>query len=114
MTITDTLPAALNAVSWTSSGSVITARVGSTYAWDVEDLPAGTGGVITVTGTINEAYQGTLPNTAEIATTSRETETTNNTSRFAVQVAPITTDVKVTDLTIEGSSPPRGCGQAIR
>ncbi len=58
VTITDTLPTALNAVSWTSSGSVITARVGSTYAWDVEDLPAGTGGVITVTGTISEVYQG--------------------------------------------------------
>ncbi len=82
--ISDTLPAALTSLAWSAHGVPITLQVGSTYVWDVGSLPAGTGGVITVTGRISPSLQRTLVNTVEITTTSREIETGNNRSQSTV------------------------------
>ncbi len=79
--ISDTLPAVLTSPTWTSSGTPITQQVGSAYVWDVGSLPAGAGGVITVTGVTPLGYQGTVTNRVEISTTTRELATGDNVSR---------------------------------
>ena len=102
--ISDTLPAVLSSLAWTSSGTPITQQVGSAYVWDAGSLPAGAGGVITVTGVTPLGYQGTLINRVEISTTTREVETGDNAGQVTVQVAPNPTDVEVSDLTVVGAS----------
>jgi uncharacterized repeat protein (TIGR01451 family) len=66
--ITDTLSADLVNASFTSSGATATARAGSRYVWDVQDLAPGETGFITITAQVSGgAAEGTLiNNTAEI------------------------------------------------
>jgi len=116
VTISDTLPAEILSPNWVSSGAVVGQQVGSAYIWDIADLPAGTGGVITITGRIDETYDGTLTNTAVITTTSKEGDGVNNTSEMIVEVAPSTTNVRIADLAIQtgpGRTPPFLPGDAI-
>jgi len=78
--ITDLLPSALLAPSWTASGPPITATAGVTYAWQVSDLAPGAGGVITITATVdpNLSWPSTISNSVQIATESTETRTWND------------------------------------
>jgi len=62
----------------TASGMTVTLRADTAFVWDVADLPAGTGGIITIAGTISETTEGLLTNTTIIETTSKESETSNN------------------------------------
>jgi uncharacterized repeat protein (TIGR01451 family) len=80
--ITDSVPTALTNLSYTSSGAAITPTGSVPYAWEVEDLGPGTGGVITITGTINPGTSpGTLLiNTATIAGTTTDSNPDNNSS----------------------------------
>ena len=52
--LTDSLPLGeVTGLGYTvSSGLSVTLRAGTTYIWDVEDLPVGEGGTITITGVI--------------------------------------------------------------
>ena len=95
MTISDTLPAAIVSPSWSASGAVITQQLGSTYVWDVQDLPAGTGGVITISGRINGSYTGTLTNSVEIATTSVVSDEATTADEMVITVDPGITDVRI-------------------
>lgn len=76
--ISDTLPAALNDPVVISTGATVTLRTGSALVWDVGDLPAGQGGVITVAATIDPAFSGALVNIVRITTSARESDLTNN------------------------------------
>lgn len=78
--ITDTLPMTLISPTVVSSGAAITHRTGTRFAWDVAGLAAGEGGVITITAVASSTFEGVLTNTATIATTAVETDSTNNTS----------------------------------
>ncbi len=51
--ITDVVPAHLTDLDFTSSGALIMPTGSFSYTWAVQDLAAGGGGVITVTGTLN-------------------------------------------------------------
>lgn len=84
--ITDTLPAALENPTVTSSGATITPRPGTRFVWDVADLPPGGGGVITITATIGQNHGGSLQNTAHISTTGIDSNVANNQSQVATQV----------------------------
>ncbi|MBN1260210.1 MAG: DUF11 domain-containing protein [Anaerolineae bacterium] len=86
--LTDTLPAQLTGVSVTSSGVLATARPGTAYVWDIEDLDPGVGGVITITGTVDVAFTGVLQNAAAISTATQEANTVNNVDQVSTQVDP--------------------------
>jgi len=94
--ITDVLPAGLENPAAISSGMTITQRAGTSYAWDVADLPMGTGGVITITATISPTFQGVLDNRAEIASDVFERDENNNTAvvQTPVGVGPVLTITK--------------------
>ena len=77
--ITDLLPSALLAPSWTASGPPITATEGITYAWEVGDLAPGASGVITIVATVDPNLSWlTITNEAQIATTSTQTRDWND------------------------------------
>ena len=106
--ISDSLPLGLAAPAITSTGAAITARVGSALVWDVADLVAGAGGVITVTATVAPPFTRTLVNRATIETSAVETDTTNNTT------PPVVTPVRAPDLAITKRGPLQGKpGQVI-
>jgi uncharacterized repeat protein (TIGR01451 family) len=77
--ITDILPTEILTPSVLSAGAVITARVGTSFAWDVANLAPGTGGIITITGivSVTSADQAFL-NAATIATISSEKDLLDN------------------------------------
>ncbi len=87
--ITDTLPEVLQDPTVASTGAVITPRVGSRLAWDVADLAAGEGGVITITAVVSPtAATVTIANTATITATAVETDTANNSSTSRIIANP--------------------------
>jgi uncharacterized repeat protein (TIGR01451 family) len=95
--ITDTLPAVLTHPGFVSSGATITRTDGITYAWQVQDLAPGQGGVITITGVLSAGLPaGTFGNTATITTTTMEDSyTIDNSSTAEVtidNVAPVLAD----------------------
>lgn len=70
--ITDTIPVGIEIDQVVSSQPELTRRDGTTFVWDLAVLPAGTGGTITLTGTLGlDATDGaTITNAVEIATRS--------------------------------------------
>jgi uncharacterized repeat protein (TIGR01451 family) len=86
--ITDTIPVSVAVSSIVSSGVAITdTGVGPEYAWKVADLPAGAGGVITITGVLSATLpRGVFTNTAIITTTSPEADPANNRSSAPLDV----------------------------
>lgn len=92
--LTDTIPVSVTNTSVISTSDVaITARAGTRYIWDVDDLAPGAGGVITVTGVLSEPLAAcTFANTATITTTAADGDPANNegTAGLTVQnVAPV-------------------------
>jgi uncharacterized repeat protein (TIGR01451 family) len=70
-----------------SSGVTITAVGTISYVWSVSDLAFGQSGTITVTAAISDLLAaGTFTNTAQIASTSRDLDETDNSSDSAVTV----------------------------
>ena len=89
MVITDVVPVSVTNTSVISSGVAITQVGGTRYAWNVQDLAVGEGGVITITGQLSTTLaSGTFTNTVEITTTAVDTDTTNNTAQVGVTVPP--------------------------
>jgi uncharacterized repeat protein (TIGR01451 family) len=87
--ISDTLPEALRDPSVTWAGAVITSRVGSRFVWDVADLAAGQGGIITITAVVSPTLaDAPIDNTATITATVVETNTANNSSSVRIIAAP--------------------------
>lgn len=84
--ITDVLPVGLENPVVVSSGMTITQRTGTSYVWDVADLPMGTGGVITITATVSPTFRGVLDNHAEIASDVLDRHKDNNTSAVQTTV----------------------------
>ncbi len=97
--ISNALPEPLLDPLVTSSGATITLRPSSRLTWDVADLPAGAGGLITITATVSPDFVGVLTSTAAIASTAVETDTTNNASAVLV------TQVIAPDLAIDKEGP---------
>jgi hypothetical protein len=92
-TITYTLSFTNNGLSVTnptvagSSGVTITAVGTISYVWSVSDLAFGQSGMITITAAISDLLAaGTFTNTAQIASTSRDLDETDNSSDSAVTV----------------------------
>ena len=85
--ITDTIPASVTNTSVVSSGVAITQRVGTRYAWDVQDLTPNDSGVITITGVLSDSLAaGTFTNTAVITTTSSESTPGDNENSAGITV----------------------------
>ncbi len=81
--ITDSIPISVtySSLSFTYTGATITSTGSISYVWDVEDLSPDEWGIITITGILsNDLSVETFTNTAEIATTSVDNDTTNNSS----------------------------------
>lgn len=80
--IADQLPAFIATTSVASSGVVLTPTGSASYAWQVQDLTSGQGGVITLTGIVSPGLQGLtgFSNTATITGTTTELNTANNSS----------------------------------
>lgn len=86
MVITDIVPISLTGTSVVSSGVVIT-ETASLYVWSVQNLAAGEGGIITVTGVVSDPIAaGTFTNTALIAFSGVESAPANNESSASVTV----------------------------
>ncbi len=65
--LTDTIPSGMIDPDYTNSGATITPIPGETFAWDVQDLAQGEGGVITITGIVGlDLFGGSVDNIAEI------------------------------------------------
>ena len=85
--ITDVVPVSVTVTSVISSGVAITQVGGTRYVWDVADLAAGQGGVITITGQLSTTLAtGTFTNTAVITTTVIDENPGNNSSDAGVTV----------------------------
>ncbi len=83
--ISDVLPSILTDLSVTCSGADITPTAGVTYAWEVQDLAMNQGGIITISGQLGASpVEDMVTNTATIAGTGVETDTTNNSSNTVV------------------------------
>ena len=82
--ITDTIlaPSALINTAFTNTGTIFVNQGGTPYQWSVGNLPAGQGGIVTITGIINPNLSGesVITNTAIIAATDVATSTGSNAS----------------------------------
>jgi uncharacterized repeat protein (TIGR01451 family) len=86
--ITDTLLTELISPTVLSTGAIITPHIGSRFVWDVENLAAGEGGIITITAAISPTFlSDTFSNTVTIATTSVESNLDNNTATATITMA---------------------------
>ena len=97
--ITDLLPAEIVTPVLTASGATVTPRPGQAFVWDVADLLPGSGGVITITGTVSPTFTGVLSNQADIFTPDLEANTGNN------HAGPILTGVNLAEVFIEKQAP---------
>jgi uncharacterized repeat protein (TIGR01451 family) len=90
VTVSDLLPATLLSPSVVSSGVLITPTGTAFLEWIVNSLRPGAGGYITITATLDSVgthwRSAWLTNTASITTTSRQSDTANDSS---VTVMPI-------------------------
>jgi len=102
--ISDTLPAPVMNPTVTWSGAAITQRPGSRYVWDVADLPAGAGGLITITAAISNTFTGIINNVAVISTTGVESKAGNNRSETSTSVQP-PTGAETADLRLAKEGP---------
>ena len=93
VTISDSVPSQILGVSaeWRGdSGVTITHTSGTTYAWDVGNLEAGQGGLITITGYLSSSGQTIsdhFTNTAIINTTHNDEITSNNSASVGVEIS---------------------------
>ncbi len=85
----DTLPDALTAITVTASSSAITCTTtGQTITCAAAALPVGTVGTITVSGTLDPSFTGTLANTAQVAADTADPVPANNTAGVTATTAP--------------------------
>jgi uncharacterized repeat protein (TIGR01451 family) len=86
--LTDNLPSEIWRSDWTASASLdgAAARSGTTYAWELPDMPANASGTITISGRIKPSLPQdfVIVNTATISAREQETEERNNTSTVIV------------------------------
>jgi uncharacterized repeat protein (TIGR01451 family) len=88
--ITDTVAVSVTNPSWSNSGATVNLRGGTTFAWDVHDLPFGAGGLVTITGVLSDPLAaGTFTNTAEITTTATDSEPGDNSAGALVTILEI-------------------------
>ncbi|MBN1920286.1 MAG: DUF11 domain-containing protein [Anaerolineae bacterium] len=97
--ITDLLHSHLLTPVVTFAGPTITPRPGQSFVWDVEPLPPGAQGRITITANVDLDYRGTVENQAAISTTTPEAEKFDNLSAL------ISTAVLIPDLALEKTGP---------
>lgn len=96
--LTATLPSILLSPTVTASGA-ITPHGSAPLAWEVADLAAGEGGIVTITAMISPTFRGVFSATAVITTTAVETNTWNN------RAGPAYTGVEVAELALEKQGP---------
>jgi uncharacterized repeat protein (TIGR01451 family) len=86
--ISDAIPVSVTQVLWSASGANVVLREGTAYAWDVDDLAPGEGGIITITGRLSDALPPghVFTNTAAIASAG-DTQLQDNTSAAWVVIA---------------------------
>ncbi|HOT90750.1 MAG TPA: DNRLRE domain-containing protein [Anaerolineae bacterium] len=95
--VTDTLPMQVQVRDYTEPATL--SLMDNTMTWDLTNLAPGVGGVLTVTGIVDPGFTGVFTNVATIATTTIESDTTNNVT------PPIVTTVLAPDLAIHKSGP---------
>jgi uncharacterized repeat protein (TIGR01451 family) len=89
VTITDTLPLSVTVAGVSRSGATITNTSATLpiYAWDVEDLDPGEGGVITLAVTLDGAMpSGVIANTVVIATSTQDEDPRDNAASASTAV----------------------------
>jgi uncharacterized repeat protein (TIGR01451 family) len=97
-TVTDDLPATLIDVTWTCSPSG-GASCGASGTGDISDtvaLPGGSSVTYTIAGTLAEAAEGTLVNTAIVASSLTDPDPTNNVATDVDMIAALSADLSVT------------------
>lgn len=91
-TLSDILPAAFAAATWTATGSTGTvfAAAGTGSLAETISVPAGGFVTYTVTAVLDAAFAGSVSNTASVATPQTDSDTSNNQSTDTLQVTPLT------------------------
>ena len=86
--INDEMPSSLGDLSFSSSGAAVTATGPVSYTWLVQDLQAGDGGVITVTGLVDPdvEYGLWITNTATIASAMPDGNPADDESQAGIKV----------------------------
>ncbi len=97
--IADPIPISVTNTSVISSGVIIT-QTSPNYAWQVQDLAPGQGGIITITGVISNNLPAghILTNTATITSMTSEANTTNNADSAVLLVDKANTTVAIGSL----------------
>jgi len=93
--LNDHIPLGLRNLAWQASGITLTLNPGRLYSWRLPSMPAGSAGVVTVTGVVdpNLGQRMWLTNTASISTATPETDMTNNVGVAMVEVVPLVADL---------------------
>ncbi|MCD4738040.1 MAG: cadherin-like domain-containing protein, partial [Anaerolineae bacterium] len=87
--ITDVVPVSVTVQNVISSGMTITdTGIRPGYVWQVQDLPPGAGGVITITGVLNSTGlpTGVFTNSGTIGSATVDSDPTNNSGTAGVMV----------------------------
>ena len=82
--VSDVLPIGLVSPTVVSSGAAIAPRPDSRFVWDVADLAAGERGTITMRAVVDAAAQGSISNSATIASSAREADPQDNVTEAVV------------------------------
>lgn len=85
--VSDVLPAAILNPSWQSNPPVASRRAGTQYVWDLPDLDPAAQVMISIQGTLSAALPDdyALTNTAQVSTTSDDTNLANNSSSVTIR-----------------------------
>jgi hypothetical protein len=76
--IKSALPETIHNPVITSTGAEITQNLDSRFTWEVANLAPGQGGAITITGSVDSDFIGTISDQADITTPAMERRTDNN------------------------------------
>ena len=88
--LTDIVPAEINNVSYVNSGIMITSTGGTNFTWQLADIPHGSGGIITLTGVVDEnlSSEGVITNTAVITPYSSSFVPVSDTVSLEINIPP--------------------------
>ncbi|MBB1088523.1 DUF11 domain-containing protein [Lysobacter sp. SG-8] len=104
VTVTDTVPSSVTGLSLSGPNAAACSIAGQVITCTVPSLSSGTGGEVTVSGTLDIGATGDLVNTAEVTTTATDPVPGNNTSTSTTPIIASSNSVAKTASPASGSA----------